>query len=678
MRIAVLLNDFGRWMLLSGFLLSFTALADTAVSADAERLIQREHFQTAWRAAARSDWEAVAAAAAGLGDYPLRPWLEAERRRQEPLSVPPAEMASWLDRYVGWPFHRRLQIRWLRALGAAGNDAALLRFGAAETDPEVQCAVLLAKTRLSDGPADLADRARALWRRGVPHPAACDALWSWLQQGPGIGPDLVWERFLSAADGGQLSLAAELARDLDDTRRPWAERRLAMALRPQETLRQSRLWPADPEAGKIVEWGLKRLIHDDVDPALAVWPQVAAGPHLEAAAKARLERDLALYRALRLAPDAVTRLDQALGAAAESTADTSLLIWRTRVMLAEQNWAEAIRTIDRLPVNERSSPRWRYFRARALAVTDPPAGRQALSELAAEPNYYGFLAADRSAAPYVLCEAEAEILPAMASAVATNPLLEIAIELFYVGLTDDARAAWRGALRGAAEPARIAAAALAARHGWYESAIATLSATSGGRRFYTWRFPLAHRPAVIREATFRLLDPALVFGLIRAESAFAAQSRSRAGALGLMQLLPATARLVASRENWEAPDARTLFEPATNIRLGTAYLEELESRLQGGALWLLAAYNAGPNMVEQWRRTRSGLPGDIAIETLPYPETRDYVSNVLAYATVYDWRLNGDALPLSTRLGLADASAERRRTACETASSTVAAAFTAQ
>ncbi len=678
MRPVVLLNRFCRLMVLSGFLVPGAADAAAPVQTDNTRLAQRELFRAAWHAAARRDWTAVAEAEDGLGDYPLRPWLEAERRRQTPLLVPADEMAAWLDRYSGWPFHRRLQRQWLRALAAAGDDAALLRYGTAETDPEVQCAVLMAKTRLPGAPQDLADRARALWRRGAPHPAACDPLWNWLRQGPGIDDELLWTRFLLALDGGHPALAAQLARDLDDSHRPWAERRLAVALRPQEGLRQSGKWPAAPQALEIVEWGLARLIRDDVDQALALWPALAAGPHLDPAAQARLQQNLALYRALRLAPDAIDRLDRALAAAAGSAPDTSLLVWRARVMLAERNWAEVIATIDRLPGDERSSPRWRYFRARALAEIDAAAGLPALAELAAEPHYYGFLAADRSAAPYTLCEDVTDVSPALARAVAANPMLQIALELFHVGLLDDARAAWRSALRGAAEPARIAAAALAHRHGWHESAIGTLSATNSGRRFYTWRFPLAHRADVVREATFRLIDPALVFGLIRAESAFAAEARSRAGALGLMQLLPATARLVAARENWAAPEAPALYEPATNIRLGTAYLEELATHVEAGLPWLLAAYNAGPDIVEEWRRNRRELPGDIAIETLPFVETRDYVANVLAYATVYDWRLNGDTLPLSARLGLAGSKTPRRQAACPPENTAVAAAITAQ
>ncbi|MEO7251133.1 MAG: lytic transglycosylase domain-containing protein, partial [Arenimonas sp.] len=131
---------------------------------------------------------------------------------------------------------------------------------------------------------------------------------------------------------------------------------------------------------------------------------------------------------------------------------------------------------------------------------------------------------------------------------------------------------------------------------------------------------------------------------------------------GLMQLLPGTGALTARRlgEPWQGSES--LYEPATNIRLGTAYLRQMLDRFDGAAYLAIAAYNAGPSPVARWRAARPQLEPDFFIESIPYKETREYVSRVLAFSVVYDWRLNGDASPLSERmLGRLVSEPRRRR-----------------
>lgn len=115
--------------------------------------------------------------------------------------------------------------------------------------------------------------------------------------------------------------------------------------------------------------------------------------------------------------------------------------------------------------------------------------------------------------------------------------------------------------------------------------------------------------------------------------------RSPAGARGLMQLMPATARQTASR-NGIGTSNLDLYDPYTNIRLGTHYMAELMEEFEGNRVLAAAAYNAGPNRVKQWlRRTADNpLPVDMWIETIPFAETRGYVQNVLAYSVIYGYR----------------------------------------
>ncbi|MGD9537887.1 MAG: lytic transglycosylase domain-containing protein [Alphaproteobacteria bacterium] len=155
-------------------------------------------------------------------------------------------------------------------------------------------------------------------------------------------------------------------------------------------------------------------------------------------------------------------------------------------------------------------------------------------------------------------------------------------------------------------------------------------------------YPLAALP--LAEADPRL-EPALVLALSRQESEFDPRAKSKAGALGLMQLMPTTAQHVAKSKGISVREADLIRSPALNVQLGSAYLANLIDGFGGSYVLALAAYNAGPANVRQWIAT-NGSPLDIAsidvidwIELIPYAETRNYVQRVLEGVQVYRWRL---------------------------------------
>ncbi len=146
-------------------------------------------------------------------------------------------------------------------------------------------------------------------------------------------------------------------------------------------------------------------------------------------------------------------------------------------------------------------------------------------------------------------------------------------------------------------------------------------------------------------------DAALVHAITRQESAFDEKARSSAGALGLMQLMPYTARQTARKLKLAYSKSRLTSDPGYNLRLGTAYLDQLLTKYGGSYILALAAYNAGPNAVARWLRA-NGDPRDFEtdpvrwIERIPYSETRDYVRRVLETTQVYRHLLHGGARPL--------------------------------
>ena len=171
-----------------------------------------------------------------------------------------------------------------------------------------------------------------------------------------------------------------------------------------------------------------------------------------------------------------------------------------------------------------------------------------------------------------------------------------------------------------------------ARMSLRQEASGPLSAASRPVWEATW--PLAFRPLIQSSSRSARVDPDLLQGLIREESRFNPRARSSTGALGLAQLMPATARQVADSLKM-AVDEASLLQPAPNIRLGAAYLGQLLKHFDGNPAYAVAAYNAGPGAVERWRKALPQAELDEWVEHIAFEETRDYVKRVLSSYSAY-------------------------------------------
>jgi len=152
--------------------------------------------------------------------------------------------------------------------------------------------------------------------------------------------------------------------------------------------------------------------------------------------------------------------------------------------------------------------------------------------------------------------------------------------------------------------------------------------------FWALGFPRPYAELFSRNSTANGLPDSLVLSLAKAESSFRADVKSHAGAIGLMQLMPATARMTAGYKG-KNYNPLWLIEPEYNIRLGTKHLRELLNQYHQDQVYTLAAYNAGAGAVNRWRKSFGDLPRDEFVENIPYQETRDYVKKIVAYMAVY-------------------------------------------
>jgi soluble lytic murein transglycosylase len=143
-------------------------------------------------------------------------------------------------------------------------------------------------------------------------------------------------------------------------------------------------------------------------------------------------------------------------------------------------------------------------------------------------------------------------------------------------------------------------------------------------------YPLAHARRVRELAENAGLDAFLIHAVMREESHLNERLVSGAGAVGLMQIMPATGGWIAARAGFERYDEKSLYDRYVNLQLGTWYLDYLWDEFDGNLVHVLAAYNAGPGNVKRWLTNGYGSNDvDLFIETIPFEETRNYIKKVL-------------------------------------------------
>ncbi len=149
-------------------------------------------------------------------------------------------------------------------------------------------------------------------------------------------------------------------------------------------------------------------------------------------------------------------------------------------------------------------------------------------------------------------------------------------------------------------------------------------------------YPVAYAALLKPTAEAAGVDPWLMLAVSRQESTFRAGIESKSGAMGLMQLMPSTAKGLAKKNPQVRPDdAAHLKSPASSLRLGAAYLHQMLERSGGNLVFALASYNAGPGNCDKWRKAVSGDDMDAFIEAIPFAETKDYVKRVLGNYAAY-------------------------------------------
>lgn len=630
--------------------LVFAATLQAQVGGEA-RETQRELYlaaQEAWLAGRTQEYQSLYAQ---LGDYPLRIYLDytALAPKVAGLALPSGSNApidSFLANYPDTYLAERMERTWVNLLALQKRWADVERYyNPQNTTTTLRCYSL--EARLHQGDQSAMAEVASLWNVARSQPNECDPLFEMWLAADGLTPQIAWQRFVKTLESGSNPLARYIQKLMPERESQLAQRFLNVDRNPSVLRDFDAFSDPLPEVKEMVNYGLRQLAVSNPALAMSLIEPYAERLNFDVQQRQSLQR----YAVQRMQVRGDVEESERLLTLAPELITESLAAWIIRDALRSQDWARVEAWLDRLPEQARSDERWQYWQARVLlekggdvALAQAQSLRQVL---ATKRSYFGFLAAGQLGINYDMAEQPVIVGQEQLNELYAIPAIERAYELYLLGDEQAARSEWQYATASLSEEQTMASGKLAESWGWHRNAIQAMI------RIQHWddlqlRFPLAYADTFNSTAKELGLSQQLIYAIARQESAFMQDVRSPAGAMGLMQLMPATGRETAATMGMRISN-QDLLIPETNIALGARYLSSLLKNFDGNRILAAAAYNAGPNRVRQWlqRTADAPVPFDIWIETIPFGETRNYVESVLTYSVIYGYRM-GEQVALLT------------------------------
>lgn len=606
---------------------------------------QREIFHQAEKALVRREHGKFRQLSRQIRDYPLYSYLVYEDYTNRLKSLSRRQLDRFFNEFGKSPVGYKLRLNYLDLLAKRKQWRLYLKYSVKTRSKRYSCRHREALYRTGQRQAALKN-INEIWFTHRSLPTACDfIIRKWGQHGR-LTRGVIWGRIELTFRKRQYRRARALRRYLPRSQRHWVNTWYNVYRKPRRITNKKLFRSRNPIALKIMTHGMIRLSRRKPDMAGRIWRRTLSRKKFSRKQRAVIKRAIGLSYAYKHRPEANYWLRQV----PDSLADKQVLEWRVRSTLGQLKWRQVLRWLNKFDENTLENPRWMYWRARALEKTGQRTkAREIFREVAQTRSFEGFLAADRMKMPYTFENRKLYFPEDQVLRLETSADFMRARELYFLDRKLQARREWYNAIKKLGKRQLKMAAMIAHRWGWHDRTILTL----GKARYLDdlkLRFPVSYKHHVMRQYRKTQVEPQWAMAVIRRESAFAVDARSRVGARGLMQLMPRTARMVARRIRARYRRTTELYKAKLNIRLGMNYLRMALNKFNDHKVLATAAYNAGGHRVTKWLRERGKKSADVWIETIPFTETRDYCRNVMAYTTIYEQRMGLKTRKLTDRL----------------------------
>ncbi len=585
------------------------------------------HYRAALQALAEKNHEEYQVHLDAMKDYLLKPVVEFEYLKAQLDSLDEQIIEDFIVKNSDVYVSGAMKKLWLRRLA---KQKDWQRFDAhyddAVSSTELECHHLYRRIRAEGISTEMDARIQKLWLTRIIRPSSCIGVFKRWQRAGKLTDELFWQRIVMMLRKDKEKKAHSLAKTyLPADEQYWMDHWVSVHKNPLAKLSNPQ-FSIDSELGaRLVVSGIEELAREDPSEADRLSKQLLKQHKFLRSYQAAINEVIGYRAAINHQPNATQWLRKA-------PADKEKIRqWAIRTALREGKWKDVLYFYDKLTAEEKASPDWRYWQARALEkLKKKNQAKKIYKQIADQREYYSFLAADKLENKYQLND---KPIKASTKALAQSRPFKIAKELAEIDEPDLMRRQWQWAIRNLNDKELLAAAKLAQKWKFTDRAIFT-AARAKHYDDVALRFPVIYKQVVKREAKAKRLPPAYVYGIMRQESAFMEKVRSPAGAIGLMQIMPGTGRVIARKQKNGKYRSNDLFDSNINIEMGTFYLRQMLDKFGGNYAMATAAYNAGPRRPRQWQGNEP-LDADIWIENIPFNETRSYVKKVMLYKAIY-------------------------------------------
>lgn len=540
-------------------------------------------------------------------------------------TVPDQEFITFIDSDT--PFAKKLRERWLYQLARNKDWPAFNQYYKTSEDINLQCFAHFANYHQGNTEAAM-EATKSLWLIGESSPPACNNLFELFISSEPFDEHLLTQRITLAMQKNNLSLARYL---LKRYRLPRLADEQLLIMIQQNPARIVQLKPGELH-DEFYLYGLKRLVSMNMDQALKIWKMPQTRKMLPQALQQSFIAHVTLYKAMRDHADA----DLWFSYVKPAFYNDVLLEWKIRLALKRQQWQEVETLINQYQDKENLC--WQYWLARAKEENGKADEAHAIYQsLANNRHYYGFLASMRLHKNLSFQNESIRINKHLLKP--WQPFTNNVKQLYINKQTLQASRLLNDFLLELPLEDKSALISWVTTDLHWASKSIYLSDNKELNNQLTLRFPLPYDIAVKSYSKNYQIPMELIYAIIRQESSFREDVVSSAGARGLMQVMPETAKVVAKQERIAFNDKNQLFSSQKNINIGVAYLRHLAKRFSKNYILMAAAYNAGPRQVNYWLKNHSPKEADIWIETLPWRETRNYLKNVISFYAVYQYRM---------------------------------------
>ncbi|MFK5892181.1 MAG: transglycosylase SLT domain-containing protein, partial [Pseudomonadota bacterium] len=478
-----------------------------------------------------------------LKDYPLIVFLDYKKLRKNLNKAKNKEIDQFIKQYQDTPYADKIRKKWLDKLAKKKYWKSYLAFYTPQKSTRRQCNYLYALIK-NNRKNEAFKQVKTVWLNAKSQPKSCDPVFKAWEDAGYISNELRWQRIQLAMQKGRISLAKYISKAMNKADKAILSQWITVHRRPKKLLNSKIVNSKHKMQQDIVLHSIKRQARKKPQQAVKLLTAIQK--------KIKIDPDK-LDQAYRAIGISFARKHQLggwywLNKIADDNSDLYIQEWRVRAAIREQNNQAIISSIKRLSEEKQQSQRWQFWLAKAIVSEgkenekkeNKKIAKKIYQKLSQHRSYYAFLAADKMNKPYAFNDKPITYKPKKFAQIKKHPSIERAFEFLILAMKTQAKREWYFATQKLFnQEQQVLAAKLAQSWGWHDRAIITIAHTDE-RDDIRLRFPVILEKTVEKYSRLNQLDAAYTYAVIRRESAFAVEARSPVGAMGLMQIMPAT------------------------------------------------------------------------------------------------------------------------------------------